>query len=116
MATIHSSSIAQAIDRIVSFFPVESQKYILSRLSLILKGIIVQELFPSLTGDKALIPAVEVLLVNDTGKKIIRDGDWKQLPDYILRRKPLEMQTMKKSVEDLANKGIIDIGYLKKPS
>lgn len=47
ITTIHSASISQVLDRIMSFFPAEMQKHILTRLSLVLKGIIVQELFPA---------------------------------------------------------------------
>ena len=44
---------------------------------------------------------------------MIRDGDWKQIPDYILRGKDQGMQFMKDSIEELVSKGIIDIVYLK---
>lgn len=59
-----------------------------------------------------MVLAVEVFLMNDAGAKIIREGDWKQIPDYILRGKSQGMQSMKDSIEDLVNKGIIDMGYL----
>jgi twitching motility protein PilT len=111
--TIHSASVTQVLDRIASFFPMEAQKHTLTRLSLILKGIIVQELFPRSIGDESLVLATEVFLVNETGKKIIRESDWKLIPDYILRGKGQGMQTMKDSIENLVNKGIIDIGYTK---
>ena len=111
--TIHSASVTQVLDRIASFFPTEAQKHTLTRLSLILKGIIVQELFPRIVGDEGMVLATEVFLVNETGKKIIRESDWKSIPDYILRGKAQGMQTMKDSIENLVNKGIIDIGYSK---
>ncbi len=113
LTTIHSASISQVLDRVVSFFPAETQKHILTRLSLVLNGIIVQELFPRIVGEAGLVPAVEVFLMNDTGRKMIRDGDWKQIPDYILRGKDQGMQFMKDSIEDLVRRGIIDIGYSK---
>jgi Tfp pilus assembly pilus retraction ATPase PilT len=52
-------------------------------------------------------------LVNETVKKIIRESDWKLIADYILRGKSQGMQSMKDSIENLVNKGVIDIGYLK---
>ena len=111
LTTIHSASVTQVLDRISSYFPEEAQKHILTRLSLILKGIIVQELFPRIIGDEGLVLATEVFLVNDSGKKIIREADLKSIPDYILRGKSQGMQTMKESIENLVNKGIIDTGY-----
>jgi twitching motility protein PilT len=113
LTTIHSPTVTQVMDRIASYFPAEAQKHTLTRLSLVLKGIIVQELFPRIIGDEGLVLATEVLLVNETGKKIIRDGDWKLIPDYILRGKSQGMQTMKDSIENLVNKGFIDMGYAK---
>jgi twitching motility protein PilT len=112
-STIHSASVTQVMDRIASFFPAEAQKHILTRLSLVLKGIIVQDLFPRLIGEEGLVLAVEVFLVNENAKKIIRDGDWRQMPDLILRGKAQGMQSMKDSIEDLVKKGIIDMDYLK---
>jgi twitching motility protein PilT len=113
LTTIHSGSISQVLDRVTSFFPAETQKHIMTRMSIVLNGIVVQELFPRKIGGEGLIPAVEVLLMNETGRKMIRDGDWKQIPDYILRGKAQGMQFMKDSIEELVNKGIIDMGYLK---
>jgi pilus retraction protein PilT len=113
ITTIHSASVTQVLDRISSFFPIEAQKHILTRLSIILRGIIVQELFPSLIGNETLALATEVFLMNDTGKKIIRESDWNLIPDYILRGKSQGMVSMKESIENLVNKGIIDVGYSK---
>ncbi len=114
LTTMHSSNVTQVLDRISSYFHADAQRNILTRLSLILKGIIVQELFPRIiVGDEGLVLATEVFLVTEVGKKIIRDGDWKLIPDYILRGKAQGMQSMKDSIENLVNKGIIDIGYAK---
>jgi len=113
LTTIHSSSVTHVLDRIASFFPLDTQKHVLTRLSLILKGVIVQELFPRIIGDENLVLATEIFLINDAGKKIIREGDWKLIPDYILRGKAQGMQSMKESIENLVNRGIIDIGYLR---
>ena len=112
LTTIHAGSVVQVMDRIASFFPTEAHQNILTRLSLALKGIIVQNLFPSIIEGKGLVIAAEIFLVNDLGKKIIRDGAWQQIPDIILRGKSQGMQTMKDAVEELVNKGIIDMGYL----
>jgi twitching motility protein PilT len=113
LTTIHSSSVTHVLDRIASFFPLDTQKHVLTRLSLILKGVIVQELFPRIIGDENLVLATEIFLINDAGKKIIREGDWKLIPDYILRGKAQGMQSMKESIENLVNRGIIDIVYLR---
>jgi len=112
LTTLHSSSVVQVMDRIASFFPSEAQKHILTRLSLVLKGIIVQNLFPRISGNEGLVVAAEIFVVTDIAKRIIRDGLWTQMPDVILRGKSQGMQTMKEAVEELVNKGIIDMAYL----
>jgi len=112
LTTMHSASVPQALDRIASFFPSETQKHILTRLSLVLKGIVVQNLFPRMLGEEGLVLASEVFVINDLSKKLIREGDWKQIPDIILRGKAQGMQSMKESIESLVNRGIIDMSYL----
>lgn len=112
LTTMHSASAPQAMDRIASFFPPETQKHILTRLSLVLRGIIVQNLFPRIMGDGGLVLASEVFLVNELAKKLIREGDWKQIPDIISRGRPQGMLSMKESIQSLVNRGIIDMGYL----
>jgi twitching motility protein PilT len=112
LTTIHAPNSAQALDRVSSFFPPDMQKHIFARLSLMLKGIITQELFPRLDG-KELVPAVEVLVMNDPARKIIRDGDWKQIPNIVQTGRSLGMQTMQDSIEQLVRKGLIDIQYLR---
>lgn len=112
LTTIHAPNSSQALDRVVSFFPADMQKHILARLSLVLKGVITQELFPRLD-EKELVPAVEVLIMNDPARKIVREGDWKQIPNVVQTGKQLGMQTMQDALEQLARKGLIDIQYLK---
>ncbi len=113
LTTIHATSVTQVLDRVLSFFPLDFQKHTLTRLSLTLKGIIVQSLFPSLMGTNNMVLATEIFLVNDVGKKLIREADWKQIPDYFIRGRHQGMQTMQESIEFLVDKGIIDYAYLR---
>ena len=101
LTTIHSGSVAQVMDRIAS---------------LVLKGVIVQNLFPRISGDEGLVVGSEILLVNDLSRKVIRDGEWKSIPDILLRGKSHGMQSMQDFVEDLVRKHIIDMHYLKEYS
>ena len=112
LTSIHGITSPQVMDRIVSFFPIDAQKYILSRLSLILKGMITQELIPRLDG-KGFAVAAEILVVNDAIKRIIRDDDWKEISTAILGGRKLKMQSMRESIERLYRDGVIDGEYLK---
>lgn len=113
LSTIHAPTTAHVLDRIASFYPAEMQRHILYRLSLVLKGIITQELFPRISGENGLVPAVEVFLVNDFARKIIREGEGRLVPDHLRIGKSMGMQSMQDSLEDLVHKGIVDVVYLK---
>lgn len=112
LTSIHAPDSSQALDRIVSFFPAELQKHMLTRLALILKGIITQELIPRKDG-KGLVVATEILMTNDAMKRIIRDGDWKQIPTVIQTGKKVGMQSMRSSLERYFLQGVIDGEYFR---
>ncbi|MFH1245069.1 MAG: PilT/PilU family type 4a pilus ATPase [Candidatus Omnitrophota bacterium] len=112
LSSMHAPDSAQALDRIASFFPAEMQKHILTRLSLILKGIITQDLIPRID-DKGLVVACEVLIANDAMRRIVRDADWKQIPTIVQTGRDAGMQSMRVSLEEYFNKGLIDLAYLK---
>ncbi|MEK6733137.1 MAG: PilT/PilU family type 4a pilus ATPase [Candidatus Omnitrophota bacterium] len=111
ISSIHAIDSSQALDRVISFFPAELQKHMLTRLSLILKGIVTQSLLPQKDGKK-LVVATEVMLVNNAMRRIVRDGDFKQIPTVIQMSGNIGMQSMRTSLEQLIAKGIVDIHYL----
>lgn len=112
LSSIHAADSSQALDRVISFFPAGLQRHMLSRLSLILKGIVTQNLIPRKDG-KGLVVAAEILIVNDAMRSIIRAGDWKQIPTLIQTGGNLGMQSMGTSLERHFLKGTIDGEYLK---
>ena len=112
LTSIHAADSSQALDRIISFFPPDMQKHILTRLSLIMRGVITQQLIPRVD-IKGLLPAVEVLLINNPIKRVIREGDWKQIPTILQTAKNIGMQSMQDSLEQYYRDGLIDGEYLK---
>ncbi|MFC1699627.1 PilT/PilU family type 4a pilus ATPase [Candidatus Omnitrophota bacterium] len=112
LTSIHAADSAQALDRIVSFFPAELQKHMLTRISLILRGVITQNLVPRKDG-KGLVVGAEVLIINDAMRRVVRDGDWKQIPTIIMTGRNAGMQSMRMSLEQYFLKGVIDGEYLK---
>ena len=112
LTTIHAPSSSQALDRIASFFPPEVQRHILGRLSLVLKGVVTQNLIPRVDR-RGLAVAAEVLVMDSALKHIIKDGLWAQIPTAIQVGKKIGMQSMEESLDGLYRKGIIDIGYLR---
>ncbi|MCX5693293.1 MAG: PilT/PilU family type 4a pilus ATPase [Candidatus Omnitrophica bacterium] len=111
ISSIHAADSSQALDRIISFFPAELQKHMLTRLSLILKGIVTQSLLPQ-KDSKKLIVASEVMLMNSAMRRVVRDGDFKQIPTIIQMNGNIGMQSMRSSIEQCIAKGLVDIHYL----
>lgn len=83
MSTLHTTTAAQTVDRIIDAFPPHQQQQIRGQLSTILEGIICQQLL--LTSDgKDIVPAFEILLVNDAVRHLIREGKVSQI-DTVLQ-------------------------------
>lgn len=72
-STLHTSSTAEAINRIVDIFPSHQQNMVRNQLSSVLRAIVAQRLIPTISGD-GRVPVVEVLLNNSGVANSIRDG------------------------------------------
>jgi twitching motility protein PilU len=108
MATLHSNSANQALDRIINFFPEERRQQLLMDLSLNLKAIVSQRLLPNLSG-KGRTPAVEILLNTPLVSDLIFKGEVTGIKDVMKKSRELGMQTFDQALFILyeANK----IGY-----
>ena len=73
LATLHANNSYHALNRIVSFFPLESRATLLSDLSAALKSIISQRLIRARSGGR--VPAVEVLLNTRHIAELIERGE-----------------------------------------
>lgn len=73
LATSHASSVPEAIDSFVGAFPSDEQNDVSQRLASSLKGVIVQQLIPSLNGKVA--PVREMLTVTDVVASKLRNRD-----------------------------------------
>ena len=111
LTSIHAADSSQALDRVSSFFPAELQKHMLTRLSLVLKGIITQNLIPR-KDEKGLVVGAEVLVANNAMRRAVRDGDWGQILTLIQTGRNIGMQSMRTSLQEYLSKGIIDEEYL----
>lgn len=72
LATLHTNSAAQTIDRIVDVFPEREQQQIRGQLSLTLEAVIAQRLVPSIDGTRAAV--AEILLASPAVRSLIRDA------------------------------------------
>lgn len=104
-ATLHTVSAAKSIDRIIDVFPAEQQNQIRVQLADTLKGVMAQQLVPTI--DKMRTVAVELLKVNTATKNLIREGKTYQIKSIIETGSKKGMMSMTQSLTKLQYEGII---------
>jgi twitching motility protein PilT len=105
LATLHTNSAAQSVDRIIDVFPPHQQPQIRSQLSNILMAICSQRLIPAIGGGRMV--AAEVLIVTPAVRNIIREGKSHQLEAVIQTGAEYGMQSMDKTLVDLIHNGSV---------
>jgi twitching motility protein PilT len=106
LATLHTSSAAKSIDRIIDIFPAGSKEQVRTQLSESISGIISQRLLPR-KDNKGRVMALEVLLVNTAVRNLIREDKIFQLPSIIQSGTQQGMMSMDMSLVGLLQKGLI---------
>jgi len=106
LATLHSNSANQALDRIINFFPEERRAQLLMDLSLNLKSIVSQRLIPTAAG-KGRVPAVEILLNSPLIADLIFKGEVGAIKEVMKKSRELGMQTFDQALFDLFEEGRI---------
>ncbi|MGH7234273.1 MAG: type IV pilus twitching motility protein PilT [Candidatus Saccharimonadales bacterium] len=105
LATLHTNSAAQSIDRMIDVFPPHQQPQIRSQLSNILMTIVSQRLIPKIGGGR--IAAAEILVATPAVRNIIREGKSHQLYAVIQTGAEFGMQSMDKTLVGLIHEGTI---------
>lgn len=105
LATLHTNSAVQTINRIIDVFPPHQQEQIRVQLSFVLEGIIAQQLIPKKSGiGRAL--AVELLVPNPAIRNLIREDKIHQIYSMMQTGQSQSgMQTMNMSLIELYTKG-----------
>ncbi len=86
IASLHTTSAPQTIDRIIDVFPTNSQGQVRSQLSQLLKAVISQVLVPT-RDKKGRVAALEILLGSDAVANMIRTEKGHQLPSLMTNSK-----------------------------
>ncbi len=105
LATLHTNSAAQSIDRMIDVFPPHQQPQIRAQLSNILMAICSQRLIPSIGGGR--VAAAEILIATPAVRNIIREGKSHQLEAVIQTGAEFGMQSMDKTLVNLIHAGTI---------
>lgn len=104
-ATLHASSVTQAVQRLFEFFPPDQQQGIQRQVSLSLRGIICQKLLPGL--ERGRVPLAEIMVVDSLAKKIIEEGQLEKLPAVIEAGEKAGSQSFNADILRLINEGKI---------
>ncbi|MCR5685900.1 MAG: type IV pilus twitching motility protein PilT [Lachnospiraceae bacterium] len=117
-STLHTIGAASTIDRIIDVFPPYQQGQIRSQLSLVLEGVISQQLIPTI-GGRGRKAAFEVMLGTPAIRNLIREGKTHQIAGILQTSKKAGMQTMDDALYELYVNRYIDreqaIGYAQDP-
>lgn len=106
LSTLHTTGAASTIDRIIDVFTPHQQQQIRIQLSLILQGVISQQLLPRI--DKpGRVAIIEVMVATPAIKNLIREGKTHQLDSLIQTGSKFGMQTMDSCLVNLYKNGII---------
>ncbi len=106
--TIHASSAATTIGRILDLFPQGMHGAIRSAIAFNTRGIVAQKLLKSIKPDVGRVPAVEIMFFSPIVQKIILEGQDHRLPDAIRIGVEEGMQDFTMSLKKLVNDGMID--------
>lgn len=106
LATLHTRSAAESIDRMIDVFPSEQQAQIRLQLSNALEMVVSQILIPSCDETRRHL-ACEVMVVHSAIRHLIRDKKTHQIQSAIETGSQYGMQTLNASLESLVNSGRI---------
>ena len=101
LSTLHTTSAAKTVDRIIDVFPPDQQQQVRIQLSTVLQAVVSQQLLPTVDGGRA--PAFEIMLLNTAIKNLIRDNKVPQIDAMIQTGKAQGMITMDNSIAQLYN-------------
>lgn len=100
LATLHTNSAAEAINRIIDVFPSYQQAQVRAQLAFVLEGIVTQTLLPRARG-AGRVMAAEILVVTPAIRALIRDDKVHQIYSLMQSGKKFGMQTLNNALYQL---------------
>jgi len=97
--TLHTSSAAKTVDRIIDVFPADQQNKIRATLSESLRGVVAQNLFRRID-KKGRVAALEILVFTTAIANLVREGKTHQIPGMIQVGKKLGNQPLDDAIMD----------------
>jgi len=93
LATLHTNSAAESINRVIDVFPSNQQSQVRTQLAFVLEGVITQTLLPKLKG-RGRSMAAEIMVATPAIRALIRDDKVHQIYSAMQSGKKFGMQTM----------------------
>jgi twitching motility protein PilT len=103
--TLHTTTAASTVDRIVDQFPSDRQEQIRIMLSESLRGVIAQNLCRKIGGGR--VAALEVLIATSAVSNLIREGKTFQIPSMMQVGKAVGMVSLNDALMDLVTKKLV---------
>jgi len=109
LATLHTNSCVQTINRIIDVFPPFQQPQVRAQLSMVLEGVLSQILIPCNNG-KGRVLALEIMVPNPAIRNLIREEKVHQIYSQMqMGQTKFAMQTMNQSLCNLALRRTISL-------
>jgi twitching motility protein PilT len=93
LATLHTNSAAESINRVIDVFPSNQQSQVRAQLAFVLEGVVTQTLLPKLKG-RGRSMAAEIMVATPAIRALIRDDKVHQIYSAMQSGKKFGMQTM----------------------
>ncbi len=106
-ATLHTSSAASTIDRIIDVFPGDQQAQVRTQLATSLEAIVCQTLCKSLDG-AGRVAATEVLIATPAIRNLIREGKLQSIPSALQTGSRHGMHTLNQQLAELVAGGRVE--------
>jgi twitching motility protein PilT len=106
LSTMHTINAAETIGRMIEFFPAIKQAQIRSIVAGVLKGVVSQRLLPKI--GSGVVPAVEVMAVNERISDLIREDRGDEITDAIREGTFFQMQTFEQALLGLVADGEVE--------
>jgi len=103
--TLHTSSAAKTIDRIIDVFPASEKEMVRSMLSESLRSVVSQTLLKKVGGGR--VAAHEIMIGTPAIRNLIREAKVAQMYSSIQTGNAVGMQTLDQNMQELLRKGVI---------
>jgi twitching motility protein PilT len=103
--TLHTTSAAKTVDRIIDVFPAAEKDMVRSMLSESLRAVIAQTLLKKIGGGR--VAAHEILIATPAIRNLIRENKVAQMYSAIQTGQSIGMQTLDQCLQDLVARGVV---------